>query len=353
MDLETLAENRFDASEAEANGQGGDNTPPSGDNQQPQGNDPTNNNDDAAKDGTNSNGDENNGGAAQENDPSQTEKKDGDEGKDPNAKDGGQESPETPELTDEQLLEELKKRGLDKPKEDEPKKPETPQEIARPDELPDRVWNDMNPVQRTIYNELPYVKVQGKDGNVLEVKTPEQLPADFEFANARAEAQFNTDMSAQSYRAEKMYESIQTEVQQRRQASASQAESQRVVADVDKLQKDGIVPKIAAKSGTPEFDKDPGVVRANEILAYWQELRKSGENISVYTAGKLYKAEHPELYTPPKQNSADEERKQVSRNIAGGGRGDQSQANSNNKRPVFRPGTSASDIVDYYDGQLD
>ena len=342
MDLETLAENRFDATEADANGQG---TPPAGDDQ------PINNNDDAAKDGTNTNGDENNGGAAQENDPSQTEKKDGDEGKDPNAKDGGQESPKTPELTDEQLLAELEKRGLSK-KEDEPKKTEQPQDIARPDELPERVWGDMNPVQRTIYNELPYVKVQGKDGNVIEVKTPEQLPPDFEFANARAEAQFNTDMSAQSYKAEKMYESIQTEVQQRQQASASQAESQRVVADVDKLQKDGIVPKITAKNGTPEFDKDPGVVRANEILTYWHDLRKAGENISVYTAGKLYKAEHPELYAAPKQNPADNERKQVSRNIAGGGRGDQSAAN-NNKRPVFRPGTSASDIVDYYESQLD
>lgn len=343
MDLETLAENRFEATEADANGQG---TPPAGDEQ------PINNNDDAAKDGTNTNGDENNGGAAQENDPSQTEKKDGDEGQDPNAKDDGQESPETPELTDEQLLAELEKRGLSK-KEDEPKKQEQPQDIARPDELPERVWGDMNPVQRTIYNELPYVKAQGKDGNVIEVKTPEQLPPDFEFANARAEAQFNTDMSAQSYKAEKMYESIQTEVQQRQQASASQAESQRVVADVDKLQKDGIVPKITAKNGTPEFDTDPGVVRANEILAYWQDLRKAGENISVYTAGKLYKAEHPELYAAPKQNPADNERKQVSRNIAGGGRGDQSAANNNNKRPVFRPGTSASDIVDYYDSQLD
>ena len=343
MDLETLAENRFDATEADANGQG---TPPAGDEQ------PTNNNDDAAEDGTNTNGDENNGGAAQENEPDKNEKKDGDEGKDPNAKDDGQKSPETPELTDEQLLAELEKRGLSK-KEDEPKKPEQPQDIARPDELPERVWGDMNPVQRTIYNELPYVKVQGKDGNILEVKTPEQLPPDFEFANARAEAQFNTDMSAQSYKAEKMYESIQTEVQQRRQASASQAESQRVVADVDKLQKDGIVPKITAKNGTPEFDTDPGVVRANEILAYWQDLRKAGENISVYTAGKLYKAEHPELYAAPKQNPADNERKQVSRNIAGGGRGDQSAANNNNKRPVFRPGTSASDIVDYYDAQLD
>lgn len=343
-DLETLAENRFDELDAGDNGQGGDNTPPA--------DDTTNNNDDAGEGGDNSADDENNNGGAQENQSGQDEKENGDEGKDPNAKDDGQKSPETPELTDEQLLEELKKRGLDKSDDDAEKKSEQPQEIARPDELPDNVWKDMNPVQRTIYNELPYVNVKSKDGEVLSVKTPEQLPDDFEFASARAEAQFNTDMSAQSYKAEKMYEKIQGQLTERQQQNATQEESRRVVADVDKLQSDGIVPKITAKQGTPEFDKDPGVIRANEILNYWNGLRKAGENISVYTAGKLYKAEHPELYQPKQPNKGDQERKQVSRNIAGGGRGDKSAAN-NNKRPVFRPGTSASDIVDYYDAQLD
>lgn len=343
-DLETLAENRFDELDAGDNGQGGDNTPPA--------DDTTNNNNDAGEGGDNSADDENNNSGAQENQSGQDEKENGDEGENPKPKDDGKKGEETPELTDEQLLEELKKRGLDKSDDDAEKKSEQPQEIARPDELPDNVWKDMNPVQRTIYNELPYVNVKSKDGEVLSVKTPEQLPDDFEFASARAEAQFNTDMSAQSYKAEKMYEKIQGQLTERQQQNATQEESRRVVADIDKLQSDGIVPKITAKQGTPEFDKDPGVIRANEILNYWNGLRNAGENISVYTAGKLYKAEHPELYQPKQPNKGDQERKQVSRNIAGGGRGDKSAAN-NNKRPVFRPGTSASDIVDYYDAQLD
>lgn len=339
MDLQTIAENRFDEIEA-GDGDGGDPNP----NQSQGEDDPVNNNsDDAAKDGesdvnkqkTNQEGEEETYGK-----PSES----GDSTKD------GEEDQKTPELTDEQLLAEIEKRGIAKKEDDKKSEDDKPTEVKRPEELPEKVWETMNPVQRVIYDQLPYVNIQGKDGEVIQVKTPEQLPNDFEFANARAEAQFNTDMSAQSYKAEKMYERIQTEVQSRQQVTATQAESRRVVADVDKLQSEGVVPKIVAKQGTPEFDNDPGVIRANEILVYRDELRAKGDDVSVYVAGKLFKAEHPDLYAP-KQAKGDTERKQVSRNIAGGGRGDQSQ--SNNKRPIFRPGTTAADIVDYYDGQLD
>jgi len=339
MDLQTIAENRFDEIEA-GDGDGGDPNP-----NQRQGEDnPINNNsDDTAKDGksdvnkqkTNQEGEEETDGKPSDNEGSTND---------------GEENQKTPELTDEQLLAEIEKRGLSKKEDDKKPEDDKPKDVQRPEELPDNVWRDMNPAQRVIYDQLPYVKVQSKDGTVLEVKTPAQIPSDFEFINARAEAQFNTDMSAQSYKAEKMYERIQTEVQSRQQVTATQAESRRVVADVDKLQAEGVVPKIAAKQGTPEFDADPGVMRANEILVYRDELRAKGDDVSVYVAGKLFKAEHPDLYAP-KQAKGDTERKQVSRNIAGGGRGDQSQ--SNNKRPIFRPGTTAADIVDYYDGQLD
>lgn len=336
MDLETIAENRFDEIEA---GDGADQS-------NPQGDDPVNtNSDDTAKEGGEGDVD------AQKTNKEGKEEAGDQPGKDGESAKAGAKDPETPELTNEQLLAEIEKRGLAKKEDDKKSDDDKPAEVKRPEELPEKVWETMNPVQRVIYDQLPYVNIQGKDGEVIQVKTPEQLPNDFEFANARAEAQFNTDMSAQSYKAEKMYERIQTEVQSRQQVTATQAESRRVVADVDKLQAEGVVPKIAAKQGTPEFDADPGVMRANEILAYREELRAKGDNVSVYMAGKLFRAEHPELYAP-KQAKGDAERKQISRNIAGGGRGDQSQANTN-KRPIFRPGTTASDIVDYYDGQLD
>ena len=337
MDLETIAENRFDEIEA---GDGADQS-------NPQGDDPVNtNSDDTAKDGGEGDVD------AQKTNQEAGKEEAGDQpGKDGEPAKDGAKDPETPELTDEQLLAEIEKRGLAKKEDDKKSDDDKPTEVKRPEELPEKVWETMNPVQRVIYDQLPYVNIQGKDGEVIQVKTPEQLPNDFEFANARAEAQFNTDMSAQSYKAEKMYERIQTETQNHQQVTATQAEAHRVVADVDKLQAEGVVPKFAAKQGTPEFDADPGVVRANEILAYREELRAKGDDVSVYMAGKLFKAEHPELYAP-KQAKGDVERKQISRNIAGGGRGDQSQANTN-KRPIFRPGTTASDIVDYYDGQLD
>lgn len=348
-DIVTLAENKFDTLEQGDEHKSGDDSDKNADDQEQK-------NNDSGEGSEEKGGDDETHGEDQE-DESEGEKSEEEDESNEGSDDekSGKKGDETPELTNEQLLAELEKRGLkvvEKDKE-EKKEEEKSETISRPEELPEKVWGKMTDVQRYIYNELPYIKAIGKDGNVIEVKTPEQLPSDFEFANVQAQSKFMSDITAQSGKAEKMYADINTNIKQREQMTTTQTESKQVVADVEQLQKDGIVPKIAAKPGTPEFDKDPGVVRANDILALREERRAKGENLSAYSAGLMYKALHPDLYKEVQPSKGDQERKQVSGKVSGGGKGDQKQANNNDKRSRFPVGTSAQDIADYYERDLE
>lgn len=352
-DLITDAENRLDTLIAEDEGKtppaaDDDQQPPEGDDQPPAGDeeeDQPNGDDDGGEDGED-----------EEDQPEGDEEEDSGEDEEPNpdaAKPKGDEAPKP--LTDEQLIAELEKRGLKVAKKDEEQEQKAP-EFKRPDELPDRVWDGMKPVQKYIYQELPYITLKGKDaeGNISEitVKTPEQIPEDFEFASKRDEKIADDAFLEQNKRADQMYGKIQTTSQQTKQQQTQQRENESIISGVEKLQEDGVIPKIVAKPGTPEFDKDPGVLRANEILAYRAEILKTGENVSIISAGKMFKADHPELYVAKPAPKGDAERKKASKNVSGGGRGTPAGAKKGD-RPKFPPGTSASDIADFYSQDLD
>ena len=257
------------------------------------------------------------------------------------------------ELTDEELLAELEKRG----KKPEPKKEdEQPRETPRPREVPEDVWGDMNEFQRTVYTKLPAIEIRDEDGKIYRVKHNSQIPADFKWASDEAKNQFYAvDLPAQSVLAERIGMQLQGVSQQQQEQARFQQEANEVVRGVDELQKQGIVPKITAQPNTPEFNKDPGVQRANEILNLRREYLARGENISIETAGHIFKANNPDLYvTKPTKSPADAERKNKSRNIAGSaGRGTASDAKSGDKAKRWPVGTSAADIADAYADQLD
>lgn len=256
-------------------------------------------------------------------------------------------------LTDEELLAELEKRG----KKPEPKQEEDqPKETPRPREVPEDVWGDMNEFQRTVYTRLPAIEIRDEDGKVYRVKHNSQIPADFKWASDEAKEQFySVDLPAQSVLAERIGAQLQGISQQQQEQARFQQEANEVVRGIDELQKQGIVPKIVAKPNTPEFNQDPGVQRANDILTLRREYQARGENISIETAGRIFKAEHPDLYiAKPTKSPADAERKQKSRNIAGtAGRGTASDAKGGDKAKRWPVGTSAADIADAYADQLD
>lgn len=295
--------------------------------------------------------------ASQKDDSEQDDENEEPEGENDADEDDGEESKKAQDFTDEELLAELEKRGK-KPEEKKPEKTEEPKAIPRPTELPEQLWSDMKPWQQFVYQQLPYLEARAKDGSVLRIKTDEQVPDDFDWISERAKNQFyNKDIPAQSIRAEKLGDNIQNQARQQQRQQEQQQEANMVVKGINELSKQGIVPQITAEPGTPEFDKDPGVVRANQILQLRQQHLNKGELISVETAGQLFKAQNPKLYeTAPKKPTADRERKEASRKIGGkSGRGTSTDAKkgTQEKGRRFPVGTSASDIADYYADQLD
>lgn len=356
-DLITDAENRLDSLIAADEG---NDTPPAGDdNQPPAGDEPAGDDTDNQPNGDDPNDGQGDGGGEEEEQPGEGEEEEPGEGEEPNPDDAEPKGDEAPKpLSDDELIAELEKRGLKVAKKDEEQQPKAP-EFKRPEELPNQVWDQMKPVQKYIYTGLPYITITGVQGEgddakqvELQVKTPDQIPDDFKFASTRAEKIADDAFLEQNKRADQMYNKIQQTSQQSQEQAQRQQETQQIISGVETLQKDGIVPKITTEPGTPEFDKDPGVIRANEILAYRQELINKGEQVSIVSAGKMFKADHPELYAPKPAPKGDAERAKASKRIAGGGRGTPASAKKND-RPAFPPGTSASDIADFYSQDLD
>lgn len=357
-DLITDAENKLDSLIAADEGndpnpggdggeqppEGGD-QPPAGEENQPNGDDP---NDGQGDDG-----------GEEEEQPGEGEEEQPGEGEEPNpdaAKPKGDEAPKP--LTDDELIAELEKRGLKVEKKGEEPQPRAP-EFKKPEELPESTWNDMKPVQKYIYQELPYITIRGVQGEgddakqvELRVKTPGQIPEDFNFSSKRDEKIADDAFLEQNKNADQMYAKIQQSSQKAQQAAQQQQETEQIIKGVEQLQSDGVIPKITAQPGTPEFDKDPGVIRANQILEYRNKILASGENVSVVSAGKMFKADNPDLYAPKPPAKGDAERKAKSKNVAGGGRGTPASAKPSD-RPKFPPGTTASDIADFYEKDLD
>lgn len=267
------------------------------------------------------------------------------------------EEPKAQELSDEEFLKELERRGLKvaEDKKEEPKKDDKPQPWEeRPDEIDEKLWNKSTPEEKFIYNSLDYITVKGKDGEELSVKLPTQLPDDFEFASKKAEAQFYSAMSAQSSKAEKLMNKITSDREQTTKQEQEKAELDAIIADVDRLQDDGIVPKIKAKPGTEEFNTDPSVQLVNKILDFRDEYNRKhkGENISSYTAGLIYKAKNPkefETEDDKRRASQDKSRQKAASRVATKSTtGERREYN----RKAFSRNASIADIADYYADQL-
>ena len=277
----------------------------------------------------------------------------------PDEKESGEseEEPKAQGLSDEEFLKELERRGLKvaEDKKEEPKKDDKPQPWEeRPDEIDEKLWNKSTPEEKFIYNSLDYITVKGKDGEELSIKLPTQLPDDFEFASKRAEAQFYSAMSAQSSKAEKLMNKITSDREQTTKAEKEKAELDAIIADVDRLQDDGIVPKIKAKPGTEEFNSDPSVQLVNKILDFRDEYNRKhkGENISSYTAGLIYKAKNPkefETEDDKRRSSQDKSREKTASRVA--------NKTTSANRPeyntkAFGKNASLTDIADYFADQL-
>ena len=253
-----------------------------------------------------------------------------------------QEQPQS--VSDEMLRAELERRGMVATKKQDQPQPEDPR-FSQPRELPDAVWSRMTEEGKYIYNQLPYLTIRGKDG-ILRVKSDEQIPPDFEWADEAEKTQFySKELPAQVYRAEQLNAQVTKAVEDYNRELERQREAQTIVQGVEKLQASGILPKIPGERGSKEYEGSAELAYVNNVLGLWEQHHRQGENISIETAAYLYKAQHPDALKPkPTTTATDKVRKAKSTNINGGAKGRAMPE----QRHTFPPGTMPSDIIDYY-----
>jgi hypothetical protein len=259
---------------------------------------------------------------------------------------------EKKELSDEEFEELAKKRGYAKRDLDAERRQEaqnnarTIESMPKPKELDADTWAAMPAINKVIYNNLPYITAQGKDGQTIKVKTPQQLPKDFEFANDTARADFMAAIQAQESKANAIEYSIKSRAQAQRQQERSQAEARDMVAQVDALQKSGDLPKPKAEPNSPEFNNDPAVKLIDKVLSYRQSRAAQGVNLSVKDALTLYKAEHPADFRTG-EAKGDAERKKISKKINGGKKSSDAKAdNVGYQKRYYKFGMSTQDVLD-------
>jgi hypothetical protein len=255
------------------------------------------------------------------------------------------------ELSDEEFEEMAKKRGYAKAPSEEEKAQQDARAntmerlLACPKEIESEVWEELPAQNKIIYNALPYITAEGKDGEVLRVKTPDQLPEDFEFANKKAEMKFQNDLQAQEMKATRMSEALNARAERAQAEYEQRQEAVNVINQIEALQKAGELPTPTAKQGTAEFDKDDAVVLINKVLGYRSARMAEGLNLPIKDALMLYKAQHPDEFVK-KEAKGDIERKNIAKKISGGGKASGTPVNSKAKPHYYRPGMSTEDVID-------
>lgn len=283
-------------------------------------------------------------------DNGETGEKEDEEGKSETEEKAGED--EKKELSDEEFEELAKKRGYAKAKTEEETKAEDDRQsqmeklLARPKEIDEEVWNELPDENKVIYNALPYLVAEGKRG-IVQVKTPDQLPDGFEFKDQKAMMKFQNDLQAQENRATQFKQALDARAEREQRASADRAEAQKVISEINGLQKSGELPSPKAKYGSKEFDNDPAVTLINKVLSYRAMRAQGGTNLSVRDSLMLYKAEHPEEFVK-KEAKGDVERRNIAKKVAGNSKSTSSAVNGDdeNRPHYYKTGMSTEDVLD-------
>lgn len=259
---------------------------------------------------------------------------------------------EDEEMSDEEFEELAKKRGYSKDKTEEETKQADENAatmeklLARPKEIAEEVWDELPNENKIIYNALPYLVAEGKKG-VVQVKTPDQLPEDFEFRNEKAMMKFQNDLQAQETRATQFKNALDARAEREQRFNAERAEARKVVSEIESLQKSGALPTPKATFGKDGFDNDPAVVLINKVLNYRAKRAEEGALLSVKDSLLIYKAEHPEEFVK-KEARGDIERRNIAKKVAGNSKATSSAVNGDdgNRPHYYKTGMSTEDVLD-------
>ena len=264
-----------------------------------------------------------------------------------------EESDKKEEMSDEEFEKLAKERGYTKKADEDTAKQRQKQDrdalanaTRRPKEVDKETWDNMPSINKVIYNQLPYITAIGKDGNVVKVKTPQQLPDDFEFANKKSELEFQSDMQEQTVRAERANREIQQRIQEMRAEESRTARARAIISEVEALQKSGDLPTPKAKPGTKEFDDDDAVVLTNKVLSYYNQRISNGDKMTIKDALVLYKSMNPDEFKNKKEAKGDSERKEIAKKISGTNKSADTTTTKPTKMKYFKPGMDVQDILD-------
>jgi len=244
----------------------------------------------------------------------------------------------------------------EKPKTDESKKESTEEEESteEPTENPEDYYtldeiddDDVEPpkpltqeLNEYIYEKLPVIKANIiVDGvpQVVQIKIPSQLPANFEFATKQEEVIFNNSLAEQTKNAE----NLRNDYNQRQNEIAVEqfkiAENREIKQQIAELQKEGLLPSFTKSKSV---DDDPRADVARKVLDLYESentrrleaANRSGAPFSRITyrdAFDKYIKDHPitvkENKTAKELKAEDKERKEITsknsilnRNSAGG-----------------------------------
>lgn len=127
------------------------------------------------------------------------------------------------------------------------------------------------------YENMPLIKVTGKEGikgelKTYEVKTAEDLPDDFRFANAKEQAKFSAALQ-QNMNVARDY---MKEAQDYNQNRMAQNEQRTILAaqksEIEALQESGRLPKFTLKPTDQGFMETAEAQRVQAVLSYMKEL---------------------------------------------------------------------------------
>lgn len=151
--------------------------------------------------------------------------------------------------------------------------------VAAGQQLPSGVNDDgtVNPLVYA-YEQMPEIKVTGRvgKGEVQEftVKTADDLPDGFRFADAKVQSQFNAALTQNMGIAQQLineateYNTGVTAAAERRQVLVGQK------SEVDALVASGRLPEMKLKPTDPNFMQDPGAIRAQQVLDHMAKVNK-------------------------------------------------------------------------------
>jgi len=272
---------------------------------------------------------------------------------------------ETKEETKDESAESKEKPKTDEPKKESTKEEESTEEsIENPedyytlDDIDDDDVESPKPLTQElnqyIYEKLPVIKANiVVDGvpQVVQIKIPAQLPANFEFATKQEEVIFNNSLAEQTKNAERFRDEY---IQQQNDIAAKQfeiAEKREIKQQMAELQKEGLLPSFT--KNVP-IDNDPRAEVARKVMDLYETennrrleaSNRTGAPFSRITyrdAFDKYIKDNPitvkEDKTAKQLKAEDKERKEITsknsilnRNSAGGSEGEELPKIPNTRR---------------------